>query len=45
MPDGDYVMAGGVLPGNAVRFSRDGDGMPWLEIQDSETVRWTSGPD
>jgi CubicO group peptidase (beta-lactamase class C family) len=45
MPDGDYVMAGGVLPGNAVRFSRDGDGMPWLEIQDIETVRWTSGPD
>ncbi len=44
MPDGDYVMAGGVLPGNAVRFSEDGSGMRWLEIQDIETVRWSSGP-
>ncbi len=45
MPNGDYVMAGGVLPGNAVRFSKDGSGMRWLEIQDIETVRWSSGPD
>ena len=44
MPNGDYVMAGGVLPGNAVRFSEDGSGMRWLEIQDIETVRWSSGP-
>jgi hypothetical protein len=44
MPDGDYVMAGGVLPGNPVRFSRTADGLPWLEIQDIETVRWSSGP-
>jgi hypothetical protein len=44
MPDGDYVMASGVLPGNTVRFSRTGDGMPWLEIQDIETVRWSTGP-
>ena len=43
MPDDDYVMAGGVLPGNVVRFSRDADGMPWMEIQDIETVRWSTG--
>jgi CubicO group peptidase (beta-lactamase class C family) len=45
IPDGDYVMAGGVLPGNPVRFSRDESGIPWLEIQDIETVRWSSGLD
>jgi CubicO group peptidase (beta-lactamase class C family) len=44
MPDGSYVMAGGVLPGTTVRFSRDGTGMPWLEIEGIETVRWSSGP-
>ena len=44
MPNGDYVMASGVLPGTAVRFSRDEGGMPWLEIKDIETVRWSSGP-
>ncbi len=44
MPDGSYVMAGGVVPGTAVRFSRDEGGTPWLEIQDYETVRWTTGP-
>ena len=43
MPNGEYVMASGVLPGNPVRFSRTADGMQWLEIQDIETVRWTSG--
>ena len=44
MPDGSYVMAGGVLPGQAIRLSRDGAGMPRLAIQDVETVRWTGGP-
>jgi len=44
MPDGDYVMAGGVVPGTAVRFSQDGSGLRWLEIQGFETVRWSSGP-
>jgi len=43
MPDGGYVMAGGVLPGTAVHFSRDESGMPWLEIEDIETVRWSGG--
>jgi CubicO group peptidase (beta-lactamase class C family) len=45
MPDGSYVMASGELPGTAVRFSQDADGMAWLEIQDIETVRWTTGLD
>ena len=44
MDDGSYVMAGGVLPGQAIRLSRDGAGMPRLAIQDVETVRWTGGP-
>jgi CubicO group peptidase (beta-lactamase class C family) len=44
MPNGDYVMASGVLPGNPVRFSRTADGIQWLEIQDIETVRWSSEP-
>ncbi len=43
MPDGSYVMASGVLPGNTVRFSEDESGMRWMEIQDIETVRWSSG--
>jgi CubicO group peptidase (beta-lactamase class C family) len=45
MPDGSYVMAGGVLPGTAVRFFRDDEDMPWMEIEDLETVRWMVGPD
>ena len=44
MPDGDYVMAGGLVPGTAVHFSQDGSGLRWLEIQGFETVRWSSGP-
>jgi CubicO group peptidase (beta-lactamase class C family) len=44
MPDGSYVMAGGVLPGNLVRLTRDDDDVPWLEIDQIETVRWSSGP-
>jgi CubicO group peptidase (beta-lactamase class C family) len=43
MPDGSYVMAGGVIPGNVVRFSHDDVGMPWLEIENLETVRWLTG--
>jgi hypothetical protein len=37
-------MAGGLVPGTAVRFSQDGSGLRWLEIQGFETVRWSSGP-
>jgi hypothetical protein len=44
MPDGGYAMAGGLIPGTAVRFFRDLEGMPWMEIQDFETVRWSAGP-
>jgi CubicO group peptidase (beta-lactamase class C family) len=43
MPDGGYVMAGGLGVGTIVRFTRDGSGMPWMEIQGFETVRWTAG--
>lgn len=43
LPDGAYVMASGVLPGNLVHFSRDETGALAMEIQDIETVRWTVG--
>lgn len=44
MPDGSYVMAGGVIPGNVVSFSEDETGMPWMDIENIETVRWLTGP-
>lgn len=44
LPDGSYVMAGGVLPGNVVHLSQDEVNMAWLEIEGIETVRWTNGP-
>jgi CubicO group peptidase (beta-lactamase class C family) len=44
MVDGSYVLAGGVLAGAAVHFSRDGIGMQQMEIEGIETVRWSSGP-
>lgn len=44
MPDGSYVMAGGVVPGLAVQLYQDEHAMPWLEIEGIETVRWTNGP-
>jgi hypothetical protein len=28
-----------------VRFFRDDEDMPWMEIEDLETVRWMVGPD
>lgn len=43
MPDGSYVMAGGLVPGGTVHFSHDEDGMPRLEIEGFETMRWTTG--
>lgn len=42
MPDGGYVMASGVAPGILVQFSIDAIGMPAMEIQGLETVRWTT---
>lgn len=43
MPDGSYVLAGGVLPGNGVSFTRDSAGMPEMTIERIETIRWTTG--
>jgi hypothetical protein len=42
-PDGSYVIASGLLPGTAIRFSRDAVGVPRMEVQDLATVRWLSG--
>lgn len=44
LPNGDYVMASGQIPGTIVRFTQDDSGPRWLEIADIETVRWSSGP-
>ena len=44
MPDGSYVMAGGFAAGLPLRFFRDENGMPWLDIPDVERVRWMVGP-
>jgi len=44
MPDGSYVMAGGFSAGLPLRFFRDENGMPWLDIPDVERVRWMVGP-
>ena len=44
MPDGGYVMAGGFSAGLPLRFFRDENGMPWLDIPDVERVRWMVGP-
>jgi CubicO group peptidase (beta-lactamase class C family) len=43
MPDGGYVMAGGVAPGVRVHFSRDESGLPRMELEGLETVRWMTG--
>jgi CubicO group peptidase (beta-lactamase class C family) len=44
LPDGSYVVASGSLAGIPVRFGRDQTGMPVLELEGMETVRWLSGP-
>jgi CubicO group peptidase (beta-lactamase class C family) len=44
LPDGSYVGAGGWLVGTPVRFSRDPAGVPTMELEGLETVRWLSGP-
>jgi hypothetical protein len=43
MPDGSYVMAGGLGLGIPVTFSRDDTGVPFLAIAELETVRWLTG--
>lgn len=45
MPDGSYVMASGVVPGAPVHFSKDDSGMPQMELEGLETVRWTASGD
>jgi hypothetical protein len=44
MPDGSYVMAGGLLVGFPVKLALDSDGGPHIEIIGVETVRRTTGP-
>jgi hypothetical protein len=44
MADDSYVIAGGFPAGLPLRFVRDENGMPWLEIPDVERVRWLVGP-
>jgi hypothetical protein len=43
MPDGDYVIASGIITGNPVKFSTDANSDGWLEIDQIETVRWLQG--
>ncbi|MGV9268335.1 serine hydrolase domain-containing protein [Kitasatospora sp. NPDC003701] len=43
LPDGDYVMTGGLLVGNTVRLTRDVDDTPRIEVVGLETVRRTTG--
>lgn len=44
MPDGSYVRASGLLAGRPVRFLRNPTGVPVMELEGLETVRWLSGP-
>jgi CubicO group peptidase (beta-lactamase class C family) len=44
MPDGHFAMAGGFAAGLQLQFSRDDNGVPWLDIPGLERVRWTVGP-
>ena len=44
MPDGSYVMAGGFAAGIPIRFFRDENDMPWLDILGADRVRWIVGP-
>jgi CubicO group peptidase (beta-lactamase class C family) len=43
MPDGTYVIAGGLILGTAVKLAREADGTPHLEIVGVQTVRRTTG--
>ncbi len=37
--------ASGIAAGQPVRFSRDENGLPWLELPGVERAGWTVGPD
>ena len=43
MPDGSYVMAGGLLVGFPVKLALESDGVPHIEIVGVETVRRNTG--
>jgi hypothetical protein len=43
LPDGDYVIASGIITGTPVKFSKDANGDAWMEITQFETVRWLQG--
>ncbi len=43
MPDGSYVIAGGLLVGAPVKLAIDNDGVPHIEIVGLETARRTTG--
>jgi CubicO group peptidase (beta-lactamase class C family) len=43
LPDGDYVIASGIITGTPVKFSIDANGDTWMEITQFETVRWLQG--
>jgi CubicO group peptidase (beta-lactamase class C family) len=44
MPDGTYVMSGGLIAGVPVRFVGAADDAPRMELVGLETVRWLIGP-
>lgn len=44
LPDGSYVVTGGLLVGSKVLLTRDVDGTPRIEVVGFETVRRTVGP-
>jgi CubicO group peptidase (beta-lactamase class C family) len=43
MPDGIYLIAGGLILGTAVKLAREADGTPHLEIVGVQTVRRITG--
>lgn len=43
MPDGTYVIVGGLILGTRVKLARDADGTPHIEIVGVQTVRRTVG--
>ncbi len=44
MPDGSYVMSGGLLVGAPVKLAVESDGVPHIELVGLETVRRSTGP-
>jgi CubicO group peptidase (beta-lactamase class C family) len=44
MPDGSYVGASGALARTPIRLNRDSAGVPAIEMEGFETVRWLIGP-